>query len=228
MAADKTPQDSRHHSACPAWSRRGALALLLLLSLALLQLAIAASLYPGGSWVDRAQPGYGFWNNFICDLGRDLAINRSPNPGAAWGRAGQWTLVLGAGVFWLCVPALFAGPRHARAVRGCGSLSTLGLILVPLTYDVPHALALLLGGIPGLAAAAMSVRALWQRPALALLGMGALVLAAADLGLYLAHRGYPVPLVVTALQRLALFAGVAWMAGCALALLRQRREPTSG
>jgi hypothetical protein len=198
------------------------MALLLLLGLALLQLAIAAALYPGGSWVDPGQPGYGLWNNFICDLGRDWAINRSPNPGAAWGRAGQWTLELGTGVFWLSVPALFAEPRHARAVRACGLLSTLGLVLVPLTYDVPHALALLFGGIPGLAAAAMSVRGLRHRPALALLGMGALVLAAADLWLFLTHRGYPVPLVITALQRFALFAGVAWMAGCALALLRQR------
>jgi hypothetical protein len=207
-----------------AWSRLGALAVVLLLGVAAVQLAIAATLYPGGSWVNRGQPGYGFWNNFICDLARDRAINRNLNPGAAWGRGGQWTLELTAAVFWLCVPALFATPRHAGAVRACGLLSTLGLVLVPLTYDVPHAMALLLGGVPGLAAVAMSVRGLRHRPALALLGMGTLVLAAADLGLYLAHRGYPVPLVITALQRLALLAGVVWMAGCALALLRRRRQ----
>jgi hypothetical protein len=217
---------SRRTSARPGLVQLGALALVLLLALGLLQLGIAAALYPGGSWVDREQPGYGLWNNFICDLARDRAINRSPNPGAAWGRAGQWTLELATAVFWLCVPALFMPPRHARAVRACGLLSTLGLLLVPLTYDVLHALALILGGIPGLAAGALSIRGLRQRPALALLGMGAFVLAAVDLGLYLAHRGYPVPLVITALQRLALFAAVIWMAGCALALLRQRREPT--
>jgi hypothetical protein len=211
--------NSSRPSARPGWVQLGALALLLLLALALLQLGIAAALYPGGSWVDRGQPGYGLWNNFICDLARERAINRSPNPGAIWGRAGQWTLELAAALFWLCVPALFVDQRHARAVRACGLLSTLGLILVPLSYDVPHGLALLLGGIPGLAAVAMSLRGLRRRPALALAGAGTLVLAAADLGLYLAHRGYPVPLVITALQRLALFSAVVWMSGCALVLL---------
>jgi hypothetical protein len=218
-------ESSRPTSARPGWLQLGALALVLLLGAALVQLGIAAALYPGGSWVDRGQPGYGLWNNFLCDLARDRAINRSPNPGAAWGRAGQWTLELAAAVFWLCVPALFVPPRHARAVRACGLLSTLGLVLVPLTSDALHALALLVGGIPGLAAVALTVRGLRQRPALALLGLGTLVLAATDLGLYLAHRGYPVPMVITALQRIVLVAAAIWMVGCALALVSRRAGP---
>jgi hypothetical protein len=209
------------------WSRFGAVALLLLLGFALVLLAIAAALYPGGSWVDRAQPGYGLWHNFVCDLARAVAINGRPNPGALWGRAGQWSLELAAGAFWLSLPALFEPPRHARAVRASGLVSTLGLLLVPLTNDVAHGVALVLGGLPGLAAIAMSVQGLRRRPTLAALGLGTFVLAAADLALYLNHRGRPVPLVITALQRLVLFLAVAWMAACALTLLRQRRF-TSG
>ncbi len=204
------------------WPRLGAIAVLLLLGAAFLQLAIAAGRYPGGSWVDLRQTGHHFWANFVCDLGRDPAVNGDPNPGAHWGQNGQWTLILAVAVFWWTLPVLFPIGRWSRVVRVAGSISSLGFLLVPLTREGPHALALLAAGLPGLAAAVIGAFALWPRKALAILGWVALSLSAADLVLYLHHREGLVPLVVPLLQRLALSAAAVWMAACAVTALRSK------
>jgi hypothetical protein len=203
----------------------GGVTVLVLLCAGVLQLVIAAGSYPGGSWVDPSQPGHHLWANFVCDLGRDNAVNGHSNPGAGWGRSGQWTLTLATAAFWWMLPVLFPIGRSAQVVRAAGAISTLGFLLVPLTSEVPHALALLAAGLPGLLAAVIGTLALRPRVALASLGWLALSLSAIDLVLYLHHREGLVPLAVPLLQRLALSAAVCWMAACAVAVLWSEPAP---
>ncbi len=206
--------------------RGGAALLLGLLVAGTVATGLAAAQYPGGTWMDRSTEGHSFWGNFLCDIARDVALNGRPQPGAHWGRAAEWALVLALGVFFWIAPALVEPGRGRRTLRLLGAVSALGLLLVPVTVGVPHALALLAGAGPGFTATVQVLRGLRHRPVLAALGGLALGLAALELALFLAfHERFstgPLPLAVPAMQRLALLAAVAWMGACALVLLRRQ------
>lgn len=210
------------------WSRAGGAALLALLGAGAVATAASAARYPGGSWVDPLATGHSWWRNFLCDLARDMAVNGAPNPGAPWGRAAEWAFVAALCLLWWLAPALVERRGIRRPVRVLGTSSLLGLVLVPVTWGGAHTLALAAGAGPGFVAAALLVRGLRRRPKLALLGAVSLVLAALELGLYLAFREGPLPVAVPAVQRVALLAAVAWMAGCALALLRGQGVEAAG
>jgi len=210
------------------WPSALAAALLGLLGVGTLATAVGASRYPGGNWVDPSAAGHSLWANFLCDIARDMAVNGGHNPGARWGRAAEYAFVAALCLFWWVVSGVLEDRRAARKVRLLGTLATLGLLLVPVTRGVPHALALLAGAGPGFAAAASAVWGLRHRPLLALLGAASLLLAALELGLYLTFRVAPMPVAVPAMQRLALLAAVAWMAGCAFVVLRGQEVDTAG
>jgi hypothetical protein len=211
-----------------SWTSAGAALLLLLLAAGAVATGLGAARYPGGSWVDPGAPGHSLWGNFLCDIARTMAVNGRPNPGAAWGRAAEWSFVAALWLFWWIVPALLDGRRLRWPVRALGSLGTLGLVLVPVTAGGAHALALVTGAGPGFVAAALVLGGLRSRPWLALAGTIALLLAALELALYLRFREGPLPIGVPAMQRVALLAAVVWMGACALALLQPQEAETAG
>jgi len=210
----------------PGGSRLLAAVLLVLIGAGALASAVAAVQYPGGTWMDRSTVGHSFWGNFLCDIARDFALDGRPHPGARWGRAAEWALVLALGVFFWIAPALVEPLRRRRTIRLLGLVATLGLLLVPVTTGLPHALALIAGAGPGFTATVLVLRGLRQRPALHWLGALALALSSAELALFLGFnerfRATAVPLAVPLVQRLALLAAVAWMGGCAVAVLRSQ------
>ncbi|HEY3587346.1 MAG TPA: hypothetical protein VGK85_09335 [Myxococcaceae bacterium] len=206
------------------WSQLLAAVLLLLLGVGALATAVAAAHYPGGTWMDRTSVGHSFWGNFLCDIARDRALDGRPHPAAAWGRVAEWVLVLALGLFFWIAPALVVPRRRRATIRFLGAVGTLGLLLVPVTSGVPHALALIAGAGPGFTATVLVLRGLRHRPGLAGLGALALALSGIELALFLGfHEGFstkPLPPSVPAVQRLALLAAVAWMGACAIAVLR--------
>ncbi|HZJ56453.1 MAG TPA: hypothetical protein VFD38_20080 [Myxococcaceae bacterium] len=214
--------ESSPHEA--GWARAIAVVLLALLGAGAVATAVAAAQYPGGTWMDRSAEGHSFWGNFLCDIARDPALDGRPHPGAAWGRCAEWALILALCLFFWIAPALVEPRRRRRTIRLLGAVATLGLALVPITSGVPHALALIAGAGPGFAATLLVLRGLRHLPVLAWLGALALGLSAVELVLFLGfHERFAatsVPLAVPAVQRLALLAAVAWMAGCAVAVLR--------
>jgi hypothetical protein len=185
--------------------------------------AVAASRYPGGTWMDRTTLGHSFFGNFLCDISRDTALDGRPHPGAPWGRAAEWSLVLALGLFFWILPALVEPRRSGWSIRLLGAVATLGLVLVPVTAGPAHALALIAGAGPGFAATVLVLRGLRHRPALAGLGVLSLGLSGLELGLFLGFSErfgvMTLPPAVPAVQRLALLAAVAWMAACAVAVL---------
>ncbi len=209
-----------------------AVVLLALLGGGAVATVVAAAQYPGGTWMDRRTPGHSFWGNFLCDIARDPALDGRPHPGAPWGQAAEWMLVLALGVFFWVAPALVEPRRRRRTIRLLGAVATLGLALVPVTSGVPHALALIAGAGPGFAATLMVLRGLRHRPVLRRLGALALGLSGLELALFLGfHERFgatTVPLAVPAVQRLALIAAVTWMAGCALAVLLAHPDAGQG
>lgn len=213
------------------FTRPLAVALLALLGGGVLAAVVAAAGYPGGTWMDRSTVGHSFWANFLCDIARDLALDGRPHPAAAWGRASEWALVLALGLFFWIAPALVEPARRRRTIRLLGVVAMLGLLLVPVTEKVPHALALIAGAGPGFAATLLVLRGLRRRPVLVWLGVLSLGLSGLELGLFLGFRerfgATAVPLAVPAVQRLAVLAAIAWMGGCAVAVLRCQASGTA-
>jgi hypothetical protein len=197
--------------------------LLGLLAAGVVASAVAAARYPGGTWMDRTTVGHSFWGNFLCDISRNPALDGRPHPGAPWGRAAEWMLVLALGLFFWIVPALVSSRRRGWTIRLLGVVATVGLLVVPVTSGPAHALALIAGAGPGFAATVLLLRGLRHRPALMLLGALSLGLSGLELGLFLGFSerfgALTLPPAVPAVQRLALLASVAWMAACAVAVL---------
>jgi len=210
------------------WLRAGAALLLTLLGAGAAATAVGASRYPGGTWSQPGSAGHSLLGNFLCDLARDIAVNGQPNPGAAWGRGAEWTFVLALCLFWWLAPALAENRRWRASIPLLGTLSTLGLLLVPVTAGLAHTAALLAGAGPGLVAGGLVVRGLRARPWLRLLGTAALLLAVLELGLYLWFRDVAPSVTVPAMQRLLLLAAVGWMGACAGVLLRGHPAGAAG
>lgn len=117
--------------------------------------AVAVSYYPGGTWWTPSRTGHAFWDNFLCDLLHDPALNqRSNRVGASWARLAMLTLIVGLGVFWSGSERWLSPGRLAKVVRYLGVFSTLPLAMVPLTpsnrFPALHVVAVLLGGLPAL------------------------------------------------------------------------------
>jgi len=188
----------------------------------------AMRLYPGGTWWDRTTQGARFWQNFLCDLEGQTALNGAPNPlGASLAKAAMLLLVVSLVPFWLVVTTLFAElPRLGRAVRRLGLLSVAATLAVPWMpsdrFGAFHGVAVVVAGVPGLTAAAMAVAGLATRePAprvAAVLGGSMLVFAIADFVLYVwtvVSHG-PGTIVLPAVQKVALGLLLGWMVTVAM------------
>lgn len=78
-------------------------------------LAIATSLYPGGSVADPNSVGF-IWNrNFFSNLFQEHALNGEPNPGRVWALVGMAIHCLGDGLFFIRMAGIIAD-RHTRSV----------------------------------------------------------------------------------------------------------------
>ncbi len=210
--------------------RRRDRAIVLSVALFTALVATAMALYPGGhSWDSRAQ-GHDLWRNYLCDLARGIALDGQPNPGALAGKLAM--IVLAAGLVPFFARTTSLAPRAARlgrAVRTLASVTAMAVFLVAFVsgdrYGRLHAAAVVLAGVPGLAAGAGAVLALaWDRRSPRdVLGAGALTLGLGlvDFTLYVANVGADGggPVAVTVLQRLATVALLAWMLAAA------RRRP---
>lgn len=88
--------------------------------------SVGMHLYPGGSGVDPGARGYSFFQNFLCDATRAVAINGSPNGlGRQFMRSGLTLLAVGFLPLWCLIPQLLAKPTLAAAIiRWCGISGT--------------------------------------------------------------------------------------------------------
>ena len=200
----------------------------------------AMALYPGGTWLDRAQTGQSFFGNFFCDLTQPVSLSGVANPvGSRLAQCGM-LLFAGAlgGLFWVVPHHFVAATRLQPWVRGMGALSVLTFIAVPLTpsehFGNLHAGLALASGALGLVAAVLSVWVLFKSGKrarmLAVLGSLALALGAFDGAIFVEHLGdsAPPPLLVPAAQKIAALMLSAWIAAVAsLALLDDNSEQVS-
>jgi hypothetical protein len=184
---------------------------------------VAMSLYPGGTFWDRSLRGARFWQNFLCDLESQVALNGEPNVlGARFAQAAMLLMVTAFAPFWWIVPRLFGELRLlGSVVRALGLASLGGIVAVTFMpssrFGALHGVAVLVAGGPGLSAAVLAVAGLMRaeaRPRIgAALGGAMLIFALVDFALYVRTMlfGGPGPLVLPVAQKVALILLVAWM-----------------
>jgi hypothetical protein len=185
-------------------------------------MAVAASLYPGGTWCDPQAPGYDLWRSFFCDLLHTRGLNGLPNEGASFARAALVLIAAAFVPFWFALPfALKLGARRAMTVRAFGVVSATASLIVAVApsdrFPQLHQAAVLSATSAGVAAALLALRGRRVTSGLARalpsLAWAALITAALDAGLYAAQLSDPAPcaLALPALQKLAAALIVAWM-----------------
>lgn len=85
---------------------------------------LAMALYPGGSFTERATPGYTFSRNFFSDLGMMTAHNGADNlPSMALFFTALLLVGLGLIAFFVAFPRLFADAPRARGWARAGSVA---------------------------------------------------------------------------------------------------------
>jgi hypothetical protein len=187
----------------------------------------AMQAYPGGTVWDSTTRGDDFWLNYLSDLQRGVALNGEPNArGATFAQAAMLVLAVGLGPVWWLVARLLRGqPALGRAVRITGVVGVLGALAVGVmpsdSCEGGHAVAIILGGVPGLVAAGLGTFGLAGRggaeDVAAATGAAAVVVSLVDFSFYverLVHGG-PDLAAVAVLERVAILFVLVWM--CAVA-----------
>jgi hypothetical protein len=195
----------------------------------------AMFLYPGGTWWNHSENGHSFWQNFLCDLLRNPALNNQDNTlGAALTKAGMLCIVAALSLNWWTVSKeLCCQHRLRRIVRVLGTFGTPLVATVPLfpSDDFPrlHTAAVTLGGLPAMFALVLFNISVfrevhcpkWVRTLTTLLA----VLSIVCMGLYVRESvfGAPSLRILPVLERLATFVVICWIG----ALLRRAPAPRS-
>ncbi|HFE46126.1 MAG TPA: hypothetical protein ENJ18_11645 [Nannocystis exedens] len=104
---------------------------------------VAAWLYPGGTWANRAHVGHSFFGNFLCDLMQPRALNGEPAElSSLFARFGILALSVAHASFYIQVARLDDPTSgRARLTRRAGLLACAISLAIPLvTADALHTL----------------------------------------------------------------------------------------
>jgi len=186
-------------------------------------IAIAMGVYPGGTWRNTRHAGHDFWQNYLCDLLHDPALNHQTNTlGSHLATWGMLSFVVGLTVFWSLAPAsLCCHAAWARLVRALGVFGTPLVSTVALLpsdhFPRLHTAAVTLGGLPAVAALVVfAAAAAFDKhfpQGLRLLTVGVATLVVVCLSLYVREAVFRAPPLwaLPVLERLATMAAVIWV-----------------
>lgn len=144
------------------------LAITLVLAIAAASLSMAMAVYPGGSASSPTATTFVPWRDYFCDLlAATTATGHDNTLGMACARLG---MLLTAAALWLmwrdCAIARPWPGRH-RAIRIAGTCAALAMPAVAWSpsgeWPLWHSVAILLAGVPGGLAIALTGACAWQR-----------------------------------------------------------------
>lgn len=123
---------------------------LIAMGLFVLLYLLAAMNYPGGSWISPHQDGFSFWNNYLCDLLDDYAINGELNTARYPARLALAVLCFGLLVLWAYLPNLF--PKKSKNLKVMQLTGILSLLVLTLLATETHDLIVRIAGFMGIIA----------------------------------------------------------------------------
>lgn len=110
---------------------------LLCMVISVILIVIAASLYPGGSLLDKTSVGFHWSKNFLSNLFEPKALNGSENPGWIWAVIGMAFHSVGYGIFFIHMSGKIPSRPWAKILKfiGVANIVFIFLIATPL-HDV--------------------------------------------------------------------------------------------
>ncbi len=103
---------------------------LICMIISVILLAIATSLYPGGSMLDKNSTGFGWSKNFFSNLFATQAINGSENPGWIWALSGMAFHSVGYGVFFINMSKKIPLRPWANILKFIGATNMVFIFLI--------------------------------------------------------------------------------------------------
>lgn len=103
---------------------------LLCLSISVILMVIAASLYPGGSLFDKNSIGFGWSKNFVSNLFAAKAINGSENPGRIWAVIAMAFHSAGYGIFFINMSKKIPSVQWAKILKFIGIVNIVFIFLI--------------------------------------------------------------------------------------------------
>lgn len=93
-------------------------------------IVIAASVYPGGSLLDKNSIGFGWSKNFLSNLFAVKAINGSENPGRIWAVIGMVFHSIGYGIFFINMSKKISSRQWANIFKFIGAANIILIFLI--------------------------------------------------------------------------------------------------
>lgn len=103
---------------------------LISLVISVILIVIAASVYPGGSLLDKTSVGFYWTKNFISNLFEAKAINGSDNPGRIWATIGMAFHSIGYGIFFINMSKKIPSRSWAVILKYIGAANLLFIFLI--------------------------------------------------------------------------------------------------
>ncbi|WP_316767941.1 hypothetical protein [Pedobacter frigiditerrae] len=103
---------------------------LICLVISVILIVIAASVYPGGSLLDKNSIGFSWSKNFISNLFAAKAINGSANPGRIWAVIGMAFQSVGYGIFFINMSKKIPLRLWANILKFIGVANILFIFLI--------------------------------------------------------------------------------------------------
>jgi hypothetical protein len=98
--------------------------------ISLILIVIAASLYPGGSLLDKNSIGFHWSKNFISNLFAAKALNGLDNPGRYWAVTGMAFQSVGYGIFFINMSKKLAARQWAGILKYIGIINIVLIFLI--------------------------------------------------------------------------------------------------
>jgi hypothetical protein len=147
-----------------------------------------ASLYPGGSYVDRSAEGFDWVHNYWCHLMYEQSLNGQPNPARPWSIAALGILLAGILTFFFRFSCRMAGRRVLRLL--IRAAVTMSLVCTALISSERHDLMTTLASVFGALALLGTIAMLWQNRNYSFTWWGILCIILLGLNNYMYHTGH--------------------------------------
>ena len=182
---------------------------LLGMGLFLVLYVIAAINYPGGSRIDTNQIGFSFYNNYLCDLLDDFAINGELNIARFFARAALGLLCASLMLLWYHLPKLFSVTSINRTIMRLSGLVSLFITLF--LASGTHDLILRIAGVFGIIAVFTASIELYKSQLYKLMFFGILCLCIFFANYYIYETGIYIELLPL-IQKITFIAFIIWFA----------------
>ncbi len=108
---------------------------------------LAAYHYPGGSWRSPDSVGFSFWNNYLCDLLDEYAVNGELNSARFLARGSLASLCAALLLLWFFLPSLFPGRGFNKRIMWISGI--LALVVTGFLGSGTHDLTVRIAGFFG-------------------------------------------------------------------------------